>query len=363
MLTLALYSDPVPRYFIKYNKLWRKTFTELHQGFAQIFVKPHTRAEKEHENGPISADVDRVINSGHICMMKCRSHRWTLLIIWMTCSLVALQGTALADAGDNLALGDQAWSQRAVGHQGSRGAIEPIQKSIDAYSSALEEEPENLEARWKLLRAFYFKGEFALENNKDRLALYKTGREFAEVGRQQIESDYGLSRSMFKMSPAEVAEAVGDQVDVAEFCFWATANWGLWGQYSGKLISALAGLVYKLRQFAEIMVLMDESVESGGGHRLLGQLNARVPKIPFFTWWVDHDLAISELRLSLKVAPNSLLSKIFLAQALLKYRTTEKEEALDLLQDIVKSDPDPDRLVEDIRVIEDARTLLADNLR
>ena len=111
------------------------------------------------------------------------------------------------------------------------------------------------------------------------------------------------------------------------------------------------------------MVLMDESVENGGGHRLLGQLNARVPRIPFFTWWVDHDLAISELRLSLKVAPNSLLSKIFLAEALLKFRTTMNKEALELLQDIVKSDPDPVRLVEDIRVIEDARTLLADHLR
>ncbi|MDX2477194.1 MAG: hypothetical protein QNL05_07500, partial [Gammaproteobacteria bacterium] len=223
--------------------------------------------------------------------------------------------------------------------------------------------PENLETRWKLLRAFYFKGEFVLDNDKDRLALFKTGREIAEAGRLQIESVYGLSGSIFKMSPAKVVQAVGNQVDVAEFCFWGTANWGLWGQYSGKLISALAGLVYKLRQFAEIMVLMDESIENGGGHRLLGQLNARVPKIPFFTWWVDHDLAISELRLSLQIAPNSLLSKIFLAQALLKYRSTEKEEALDLLQDIIKSDPNPDRLVEDIRVIEDARALLADNLR
>jgi hypothetical protein len=223
----------------------------------------------------------------------------------------------------------------------------------------LQAEPGNLEARWKLLRAFYFKGEFVLENDKARLALYKTGREIAEAGRLQIQSDFGLSGSMFRMSPSEVAQAVGNQVDVAEFCFWATANWGLWGQYSGKLISALAGLVYKLRQFAEIMVLMDERVENGGGHRLLGQLNARVPKIPFFTWWVDHDLAISELRLSLKVAPDSLLSKIYLAEALLKFRPAEKREALNLLQTIDKSDPDPGRLVEDIKVIEDARSLLA----
>ncbi len=173
----------------------------------------------------------------------------------------------------------------------------------------------------------------------------------------------GLSGSLFKLPPAEVAKAVGDQADVAEYCFWAAANWGLWGQYSGKMISALTGLVYKLRQLAEIMVLMDESIEDGGGHRLLGQLNARVPKIPIFTWWVDHDLAIRELRLSLRVAPGSLLSKIYLAEALLKFRPGEKEEAMALLQEVVAGQPDPDRLVEDTRVIEDARLLLVEHLQ
>ena len=294
-------------------------------------------------------------------MIGCRYFTRVLFVICATCALVSTPVKALA--GDDLAMGDRAWAQRAEGHQGSRAALEPIQTAINAYLRVLDTEPENLEARWKLLRAFYFKGEFVLQNNKERLALFKTGREIAEVGRLQIESDYGLSGSMFKMSPAKVVHVVGNQVDVAEFCFWATANWGLWGQYSGKLVSALAGLVRKLRQFAEIMVLMDESIENGGGHRLLGQLNARVPRIPFFTWWVDHDLAISELRLSLKVDPNSLLSKVFLAEALLKFRSAKNKEAMDLLQDIVKSEPNPDHLVEDIRAIESASTLLADNLR
>jgi len=294
-------------------------------------------------------------------MIGCRYFTRVLFVICATCALVSTPVKALA--GDDLAMGDRAWAQRAEGHQGSRAALEPIQTAINAYLRVLDAEPENLEARWKLLRAFYFKGEFVLQNNKERLALFKTGREIAEVGRLQIESDYGLSGSMFKMSPAKVVHVVGNQVDVAEFCFWATANWGLWGQYSGKLVSALAGLVRKLRQFAEIMVLMDESIENGGGHRLLGQLNARVPRIPFFTWWVDHDLAISELRLSLKVDPNSLLSKVFLAEALLKFRSAKNKEAMDLLQDIVKSEPNPDHLVEDIRAIESASTLLADNLR
>ncbi|HEY5774710.1 MAG TPA: hypothetical protein VIS57_01380 [Xanthomonadales bacterium] len=296
-------------------------------------------------------------------MMVRRYCRGPLLIIYMAWALIAVPGWALAATADDVAEGDLAWAQRAQGQRGSRAAAEPIQNAIDAYTRALEADPENLDARWKLLRAFYFKGEFALDNDQERLALYKTGREIAETGTLQIESTYGLGKGMFNMQPFEVANTIGDQPAVAEFCFWAAANWGLWGQYSGKIISALTGLVNRLRQFAEIMVLMDESVENGGGHRLLGRLHTRVPRIPFMTWWVDRDLAISELRLSLQVDPDSLLSKIFLAEALLKFRPEDKPEALNLLREILESDPHLDRLVEDTRVIEDTRELLAANLQ
>jgi tetratricopeptide (TPR) repeat protein len=309
-------------------------------------------------NEPESATLCRIIPRGPARMMDCRCLRAPLLIIYMACALMAIPALALATTADDVAAGDRAWAQRAEGQQGSRAAAEPIQNAIEAYFRALNTDPENLDARWKLLRAFHFKGEFVLENDKDRLALYKTGREIAETGTLQIESKYGLGKGMFNMQPIDVASAVGNQPAVAEFCFWAAANWGLWGQYSGKIISALTGVVNRLRQFAEVMVLMDSAVENGGGHRLLGRLHTRVPRIPFITWWVDRDLAISELRLSLQVAPDSLLSKIFLAEALLKFRPEEKREALNLLQGIVKSDPDPDRLVEDTRVLEDARALL-----
>jgi hypothetical protein len=224
----------------------------------------------------------------------------------------------------------------------------------------LNSEPENLEARWKLLRALHFKGEFVLESKKDRHDLYKWGRDIADTGRLQIEARYGLRKGFFRTKPEDVVASVGDQADVAEYCFWAAANWGLWGHYSGKMISALTGLVYKIRQLAEIMVLMDESIENGGGHRLLGQFHARVPRVPFFTWWADKDLAISELRLSLQLAPNDLLSKMYLAQALLKFRPEESKEAINLLYDIVNGIPNPERLVEDIEVIKNAKVLLKD---
>lgn len=294
--------------------------------------------------------------------MSCRYSRLVLIVTWVTFALFSLPAKSPASVSNDLARGDQAWSQRAEGHQGYRAAAEPIQKAINAYRSALTAEPGNLEARWKLLRAFHFKGEFVLEKNTRR-DWFIEGREITRAGILQIEQEYGLSKRLFRMKPEELASAVGKQAVVGEFFFWGSANWGLWGQYSGKLISALTGVVNKIRLFSETMVLMDDSIENGGAHRLLGRFNARVPRIPFITWWVDHDLAISELRLSLQVAPDSLLSQIYLAEALLKFRPDESEEAMRLLNNIIKSDPDPERLVEDIKVIEDARTLLAKYLQ
>ncbi|MGB7451304.1 MAG: hypothetical protein WBM36_04160, partial [Lysobacterales bacterium] len=310
------------------------------------------------DTDPFILDSDPFISLWHLTLTPSS----TLFVIWLAFTMISIPATALASVSDDLALGDQAWSHRAEGHQGSRAAAEPIQKAINAYRKALNAEPENLEARWKLLRAFHFKGEFVLEVNARR-DLFIEGREITKKGILQIEQEYGFSKNLFRMKPDELANAVGKQAVVGEFFFWGSANWGLWGQYSGKLISALTGVVNKIRLFSETMVLMDDSIENGGAHRLLGRFNTRVPRIPFITWWVDHDLAISELRLSLQVAPDSLLSKIFLAEALLKFRPAEKVEALGLLQNIVESTPDPDRLVEDIKVIEDARILLAKKLQ
>lgn len=297
-------------------------------------------------------------------MMHRRISSTRLIVFWMAlvmaCVLVSTPAMVIAGPIDDIAAGDQAWAGRAIGHQGSLAAAEPIETAINAYRKALDAAPGSLEARWKLLRAFHFKGEFVLEDNKARHELFIEGREIAKTGVAQIEREYGLSKGLFRMKPAAVAIAVGNQVAVAEFFFWASANWGLWGQYSGKLISALTGVVNKIRQFAEVMVLMDESVEDGGAHRLLGHFNARVPRIPFLTWWVDRDLAISEIRLSLEVAPGSLLSKYYLADALLKFRPGQEEEAIRLLRNIVESDPDPKRLVEDTMVIEDTMARLAD---
>jgi hypothetical protein len=121
----------------------------------------------------------------------------------------------------------------------------------------------------------------------------------------------------------------------------------------------VANTIGKSETVAEIMILLDDQVEDGGSHRLLGRLHTQVPRVPFITGWVDRDLAINELRLCLEIAPQNLLGQFFLGDALLKFRPSEKEEAMNILQNVVKSSPDPERLVEDINTIEDVKALIA----
>jgi len=259
-----------------------------------------------------------------------------------------------------VAVGDEAWSRRAEGHQGARAAAEPIAKAIAALTTALEAEPDNLDARWKLLRALYFQGEFVLDDKDARLDLFEKGREIADTGRLQIERTYGLPEDSLEMKPQDVAKAIGEDSLAAEIYFWSSTHWGLWGRYRGKIAAARQGVATKIRKFAEIVILLDETIENGGGHRVLGRLNAEAPKIPLVTGWISRDRAISELRRALEIAPKDLLTKFFLAEALLEFRPEKEQEALDILHAIVESDPDPNWLVEETKTIADARALLSE---
>lgn len=279
----------------------------------------------------------------------------------LTLALFATGVTARsASVTQSIATGDRAWVGRAAGHQGARAAAEPIQEAIDAYSQALAADPESLEARWKLLRALYFKGEHVLDEREARLELFKGGIEIADAGRQQIEQHYGLEDDSLGLEPEEVAAAIGRDPLAAEMFFWSSTHWGLWGRYTGKIKAARQGVATKIRKFAEIVILLDDTIENGGGHRVLGRLHAEAPKIPFVTGWVDRNRAVTELRRAYDVAPDDLLTQLFLAEALLDYRPAERQEAVAMLQAIVDSEPDPGWLVEENKAIADARARLAE---
>ena len=260
---------------------------------------------------------------------------------------------------DLMARGDAAYLRRAEGHSGAVAKAEPIGESVSAYEELLTQDPENLEARWKLLRSLYFQGEHVLQDPDERLALYEKAREIADVGREQVAIAAGLGGDPDSMKPEKLAAALADTTDSAQIYFWSSVHWGLWGRYRGKIAAAKEGVAKKIRNFSEVVIEIDEEIEEAGGHRVLGRLHSEAPKLPFFTGWVDRKTAVSELRRALELAPDAPLTDYYLAEALLEHFPDQEAEARGILNDLVKLEPDPAWVVEHTLVIEDAKALLA----
>lgn len=260
---------------------------------------------------------------------------------------------------DLMARGDAAYLRRAEGHSGAVARAEPIGESVSAYEELLTQDPENLEARWKLLRSLYFQGEHVLQDPDERLALYEKAREIADVGREQVAIAAGLGGDPDSMKPEKLAAALADTTDSAQIYFWSSVHWGLWGRYRGKIAAAKEGVAKKIRNFSEVVIEIDEEIEEAGGHRVLGRLHSEAPKLPFFTGWVDRKTAVSELRRALELAPDAPLTDYYLAEALLEHFPDQEAEARGILNDLVKLEPDPAWVVEHTLVIEDAKALLA----
>lgn len=257
-----------------------------------------------------------------------------------------------------MARGDAAYLRRAEGHSGSVAQGEPIGESITAFEELLTQDPENLEARWKLLRSLYYQGEHVLRDDDERLALYEEAREISDVGREQLAITAGLGDDPDSMKTDKLAAALADTTDSAQIYFWSAVHWGLWGQYRGKMAAAKEGVAKKIRNFSEIVIEIDEEMEEAGGHRVLGRLHSEAPKLPFFTGWVDRKTAVSELRRGIELAPDAPLTRFYLADALLEHFPDQEQEARALLNDLVQLEPDQAYVVEQTQVIADAQALL-----
>jgi tetratricopeptide (TPR) repeat protein len=276
--------------------------------------------------------------------------------------LLIFTGAAHASTESLVSQGLEIYQQRAAGHDGARAQSDPIDRAIAIFREALEHDPENRTARGTLLRSLYFKGEYVIDEEEEKLALFESAIEVADEGRAQLLATTDLSGDPEELDPQMIADALRDESEAAEIYFWSAAHWGLWGKYGGKIAAARQGVATRVRDYAQVVALLDEQFEEAGGHRILGRLHAEAPRLPFVTAWVDHDEAIWRLELAAELNPDALLTKLFLAEALLEYRPSRRSDAVSLLEAIAQCTPDPAMIVEETKTIDDAQTLL-DKLR
>ena len=249
-----------------------------------------------------------------------------LLIIFCLSMMIAS-----AKAGINE--GVDFYSKRQVGSNGSLASNENIDKAIEQFSAALLSPESEKDAALYLLKSYYYKAEFAIQDKKEKKSIFNEGK---TLGEKYIEK--------YPTSP--------------EFRYWYLVNLGSWAQVYGILTAAREGVSDLMRTHSEKIIELDPEYRNGGGYFMLGAVHFKSPYIPFLLSWPDNDEAIKYLQLAVETGKAEMNQKNYLAQAINKDGQVEK--ARKLLTEVINTEPDPANLVEDLDDIKEAKQLLED---
>lgn len=278
--------------------------------------------------------------------------------------LATLIGVAcLAAYADDVARGDAAWAGRAEGEREGRPMPGPIREAVRAYESALAASPESLEARWKLLRALHFEGEFAAQEAEDKRTVFGRAREVSEEGLGLLADQVGAGVRLDDLETGDVASRLAASglppTGVARLYFWSAINWGAWSQQVGLLRAVRKGVANRLYRYTEIAIALEPDYDEGGALRLLGRLHAELPRVPFVSGWVDRDQALLLIERAYALAPANPGNRLLLALTLLDLAPERRAEALGLLEQVQELTPRASMRVEDLAMRREARERLA----
>ena len=287
--------------------------------------------------------------------MRAGLHRRLTLV---TLALAASASAVAAYQDESLAAAEAAWARRTVGGSGLKPAPEPVAEAIAGYRAVLADRPDDLELRWKLMRALHYQGDYVLERREDKLAVFADGRDLGEGSLDRIAVEFGGRAAFDSLEPAAVVDALRGRAYAAPTYFWTCVHWGLWGRERGRLAAAREGVANRVRDFADIIIGLDDSYEAAGGYRIKGRLHFEAPRIPFITGWVDKSEVLVALQRAVEIAPEHPLSQLYLAEAIYDSDRARRPEAIERLRHTIEAGPRPDRPFEDARTLVTARALL-----
>jgi hypothetical protein len=269
-----------------------------------------------------------------------------------------IRDTLLIGPDPVVAGADGAWLRRDEGRIGARASPRRISEAIAGYEKAAESS-ENVEARWKLARALFFKAKYTGLDRDAQLALLERAREAGDqaivILRRRAEGG-PLSAAA---APRQVATALTRERDAAPAYFWTAVAWGEWGLLAGRLRAARSGAAMTVRDAARTVVALDPTLEEGGGYRILGRPHHRAPRVPLVTGWVSRSEGVRNLRLAVRTAPRNFVNRHFLAEALADSGPAARAEAIRIERGLVGDAASPGHLVEDLAIQEEAKRNLA----
>ncbi|MGE0452269.1 MAG: hypothetical protein AB7O37_06270 [Vicinamibacteria bacterium] len=261
--------------------------------------------------------------------------------------------TSAVEVASLLAQGDLHYQRRAEGASGGRADPREVEAALALYRRALAAAPGDGEAVFRVLKALNFRGAFCGAGDESRKAIYDEAR---KLGQAFVE---GHEEPLEKLKPEARLAALRQVPRAAEVYYWTGASWGQWALVRGKLAAARQGVAGKVRDLAETVIALDPELEEAGAYRLLGRLHDQAPRIPFITGWVSREKALANLRKAMELAPASVVTRFFLAEAILDHDEANAEQARLLLRSAADAAPRPELLVEDAFYAAEARARLA----
>jgi tetratricopeptide (TPR) repeat protein len=278
--------------------------------------------------------------------------------------MAAVVGIASLGAyADDVSRGDSAWASRAEGEREGRPRSGPILDALSLYETALAASPGSLEARWKLLRALHFAGEFTAKEAQERRGIFDRARVVSEEGLDLLADRIGSGVRLEEMEPEAIRVRLEAKdivpSDVARLYFWSAISWGAWSQDVGLLEAVRQGVANRLYRYTELTIALEPDYDEGGALRLLGRLHAELPRVPFVSGWVDRDQALPLIERAYTLAPANPGNRLLLALTLLDLAPERRAEARGLLDQVGQLTPRPSMRIEDLAMRREARDRLS----
>lgn len=253
----------------------------------------------------------------------------------------------------SVADGDRRWAARAEGSQGGRAKAAPVDAAIAAYEQAVSQNPADLEAHWKLLRALRFKGAYVASTAEEKKQIYSRAKTAGERALAAL-----AKRIDIKGPEKKVVDSARAVPGAGQILLWDAVNWGEWALAYGKLAAARQGAADRIRREATIAHLIDPQMEGGTPSRVLGRLHDQTPRIPFITGWASGREAVKFLNESLRIEPTNKITMVFLAEAMVSDNAATKPRAIELLRKAVNAPNGEEFVVEQAAAQADAKEIL-----
>ena len=239
----------------------------------------------------------------------------------------------IASAKADIKEGIDLYNKRSEGSKGVNASNINISRAIIHFSNSINATKSEKEAALYLLKSYYYKAEFAVQDEEEQKNIFNKGKALGE-------------------------KYINKYPDSVEFRYWYLVNLGSWAQVYGILTASREGVADQMKTHSEKIIELDPEYQDGGGYFMLGAVHYKSPYIPFLLSWPDNDEAIKFLQLAHDKGESTFNQKIYLAQAI--YKDGQNEQAKKLLIEVINTMPDPDNLVEELNDIAEARQLLED---